>query len=271
MYPNSHYFAPAPQIARARLKRTVLFLLLAPFAAAAETDPLTLGENAAREWIRVRTETNQLETEWKLQRPLLESTVAALQERAGSLEEKRDGLTAKTAKDREEIAALKATKTQTEAELAEAQKRLDAVAARLVQIRPTLPPRLSEALEFSYRTLADPKVCVGERMQTVVTMLGRCMQFNRGVSLGEEVLAIDSGPPRSLEVIYLGLGQGYALDRAAGKVWRGGPGSAGWQWEPRPESRPAIERLIAIYNDKADPEFVPVPAVLAHPAAEGAK
>ena len=54
-------------------------------------------------------------------------------------------------------------------------------------------------------------------------------------------------------------------------MWRGSPGSAGWQWEPRPESRAAIERLIAIYNDKADPEFVAVPAVLAHPAAEGAK
>ncbi len=253
------------------LKKTAWFLLFAACAAGADTDPPALGENAAREWIRVRTETNHLETEWKQQRPLLESTVAALQERAVSLEEKRDGLGAKTAKDREEIAALKATKTQTEAELAEAEKRLGAVAARLVQIRPTLPPRLSEALEFSYRTLADPKIAVGDRMQAVVTMVGRGAQLNRGVSLGEEVLAIDSGPPRSLEVIYLGLGQGYALDRAAGKVWRGGPGAKGWQWEPRPESLPAIERCIAIYNDTADPEFVAIPAVLAHPAGEGAQ
>jgi hypothetical protein len=30
-----------------------------------------------------------------------------------------------------------------------------------------------------------------------------------------------------------------------------------------------VARLVAIYNDKADPEFVPVPARLDQPAGEG--
>jgi hypothetical protein len=56
------------------------------------------------------------------------------------------------------------------------------------------------------------------------------------------------------------------LDQAAGKVWLGAPGPKGWQWEAHPEAFPQVTRLIAVYNDKAEPEFVAVPAKLGHVA-----
>ena len=237
--------------------------LLAALSAAPDADPLKPGEKAAGEWIKTRLETARLESEWRSERPLLESTVNGLKEKAEALEEKRDLLLAKTAKDREESEAMQAKNKAAADDLRTAEARLKALVGKLAEIRPMLPPRLSEALELPYRSLGNPGLSDGERMQLTITVLSRCAQFNRTVTCGEEILSIEGAQnAKSLEVIYWGLSHAYALDRAAGKAWYGSPGPRGWQWESRPDAvRPAAD-LIAVYNDKADPDFVAVPATL---------
>ena len=247
----------------------LLALLLAPLRA--EPDPLEPAEKAAGDWIKIRLETSRLEGEWLSDRPLLESTVGGLQERATTLEEKMNRVKAKTAKDRDDIDVLKAKEKAAADDLHEVDARLQALISKLIDLRPALPPRLSEALEESYRSLAGKDNGAGERMQLAMTILNRCSLFNRTVTCGEEVLTIEGGTgERSLDVIYWGLGHGYALDGAAGKAWYGSPGPQGWQWEPAPDAARPVARMIAIYNDKADPGFVTVPARLGQPAGEAA-
>jgi hypothetical protein len=238
---------------------------------AADSDALDTGEKAAREWVNVRMETTRIESEWASEKPLLESTVNALKERADLLEEKRDSLKAKTAKDREDLEAMRAKNISAADDLKAAGSRLEALTSRLVEIRPMLPPRLSEALELPYKSLANPAIGAGDRMQLVMTMLNRCAVFNHTVTCGEEVLTIDGEQgTKSLEVIYWGLSHAYALDRAAGNVWYGSPGPKGWQWESRQDAVRPVSELIAVYNDKADPDFVAVPATLSQHGAETA-
>jgi len=245
----------------------LLALLLAPLRA--EPDPLEPAEKAAGDWIKIRLETSRLEGEWLSDRPLLESTVGGLQERATTLEEKMNRVKAKTAKDRDDIDVLKAKEKAAADDLHEVDARLQALISKLIGLRRALPPRLSEALEESYRSLAGKDNGAGERMQLAMTMLNRCEQFNRTITYGEDVLSIDAASgAKSLEVIYWGLSHAYALDRAAGKAWYGSPGPKGWQWEPLADEAGAVGELIAIYNDKADPAFVSLPATLGHPAAE---
>lgn len=247
-------------------------ILMAARLAAADTDPLETGEKAAREWVTTRLETSRIEAEWTAEKPLLESTVNALKDRADLLEEKRDSLKAKTAKDREEVEAMQAKNAAAAEDLRAADARLQALTARLLEVRPMLPPRLSEALELPFKSIANPALGAGERMQLVMTMLNRCALFNHTVTCGEEVLTIDGEQgTKSLEVIYWGLSHAYALDRAAGKAWYGSPGAKGWQWEARPDAVSPVSTLIAIYNDKADPDFVAVPAILGQHGAENGR
>jgi hypothetical protein len=249
--------------------------LILPFAALAliaradtDNDPLATGEKAASEWIKVRLETARLESTWAADRPLLESTVNGLKDHAQTLEEKRDLLASQTAKDRDEIAAMQSKNKEAADDLAATQTRLAALVAKLVELRPYLPPRLSEALELPFRSLANAALGPGERMQLAVTLLNRCQQFNRTVTSGEEVLTIDGDTgARSLEVIYWGLSHGYALDRGAGKAWYGSPGPKGWRWDPLQGAVDPVTRLIAIYNDKADPDFVAAPVTLGQAAS----
>ncbi|MES1167809.1 MAG: DUF3450 family protein, partial [Oleiharenicola lentus] len=220
----------------------------------------------ANEWVKVRAETVRLETEWNGQQSLMESMVDAVGQRARFLEEKMEHAKAQTAQDRDELDTLEKKNQVASSSLDASEARLKALAKTLLELRPFLPPRLSAALELPYKSISDPALSLGDRMQHSMTVLNRCMQFNRVVSVSEEVLTpAGESAPKSLEVIYWGLSHGYALDRAAGKAWFGSPGPAGWQWEARPEVAKDVARLIAIATDKSDPDFVVVPAKLSHP------
>lgn len=269
-HPSLHPPAAPSRLVRnhARLAGCLLLGLLAPLRVGAEDDPLRSVESAAEKWVDLRTTNARLESEWATQKPLLESFVAALKSRGDALEAKRDFLTAKNAKDTTELAALETGNRAALADTQAADARVQAVVAQLVRLRPSLPPRLSAALEMSYRSLARPDATVNERMQLAATVLGRCLQFNRDISYGQEPLVLPGeNGERVLEVIYWGLGQGYALDRSAGKVWIGRPDAGTWAWKPAPEAVAPVTALIAIQQDKADPKFVALPAQV-NPAAK---
>ena len=228
-------------------------------------------QKSAEKWVDLRTENSRLETEWVTQKPLLESYVRALNDRIQSLEAKRDFLAAKSARDTEELAGIEAANRNGLAATQSTAARVQAVTGQLLRLRPSLPPRLSAALEMSYRTLAKPDASVNDRMQIATTVLGRCLQFNHDISYGQEALVLPGQEgERVVEVLYWGLGQGYALDRQAGKAWVGRPDATGWTWQPQPEAAAAITALMDIRQDKSDPSFVTLPAQLGGPVEKTA-
>jgi hypothetical protein len=235
----------------------------------AESNPIEAVEKAAGEWVRSRAETSRVQQEWAAQRQILESMVNALNERAQTLEARRDYLQVKTAKDREDLARQEATNNTATTGMQTTETQLKSLGAQLLQLRPSLPPRLSTALELPYKSLAATELSVSERMQVTMTVLNRCIQFNRGITSEQELL--NPGGEKNeqlLEVIYWGLSHGYALDRAKGKAWFGSPGAGGWQWEPVPEGAQRVAELLAVYQSKSEPVFVEVPARLKGASAD---
>jgi hypothetical protein len=240
-----------------------LWLIVCALVPVHAADPIREVGQTASEWVKARAETVRLEAAWAQNRSLLVSTTAGLKERADRLQDKRDHLLSTTADDRAEQASLAAKLTTSKESFQVTETRLQALTEKVLRLRPQLPPRLSEALEMSYRTLAGQTASPGERMQYIMTVLNRCAQFNLSITQGEDTLTLPGEPgPKSVDVLYWGLSHGYALDRAAGKAWLGTPGPSGWQWEPLADAAPAIRTLIAIRRDEADPQLVNVPARL---------
>lgn len=218
-------------------------------------------QTAVADWARIRAETVRLQGNWDGERELLTTTITALQDRIRGLEDAQKALEAKTSGDREALATLGARTAATETALQAAEVQLRRVSAELTQLRPWLPPRLAQALELPYRSLADARLTVGERMQFVTTVLNRCAQFNRTITCGEEVVPVAGAKDgKLLEVIYWGLSHAYALDRNAGQALLGAPGPQGWAWEPAADAAPAVARAIGIYRDQGDPDFIELPA-----------
>ena len=226
-------------------------------------------QKLASEWARLRTESSRIETDWSLEKGLLKSSITALESRIAALEENRAALAAANSKDLAEHAEAVARNAELSAGLKADEASLVEVSQRLVALRASLPPRLSSALELPYRSLSKPGLPVGERMQYVMTIIGRTLSFNRMVTYAEEAVALDGGgEERMLRVLYWGLAQAYALDTSTRRAFLGRPVNGAWRWEPIPEAVPQVERLLAIHGEKADPEFVRVPARLGHTDAK---
>ncbi len=246
-----------------KIYRSLLVVLLCGASLHAQPTSLEAVEQGAGEWVKTRAETVRLQDEWSTQRPLLESMVNGMAERAKTLEEKRDFLLAKTAKDREEVAKLETANRESAAGMEAMENHLKGISDRLLQLRTTLPPRLADALNVSYRSLEGKDVTLSERMQLTVTVLNRCLQFNRSITCDEEVISPGAdGKAKLMDVIYWGLSHAYALDRVTGSTWFGSPGPAGWRWEPLPDATQQVTRLIDVYHSKLEPRFVDVPARL---------
>lgn len=240
------------------------------FASAGLAAPVSLepAQKAVTEWAKVRSETIRLQSQWEWEREALRSTELALEDRVRALEQKQIALASATAADRKGVADLAQQVASAEASLKAADTRLKAVADEVARLRPWFPPRLSRGLEMAFRSVARPDAPPSERAQHVMTILNRCAQFNKAISQGEEVVALPGGKDEKLlDVVYWGLGVGYALDRGAGKAYLGFPGQAGWEWQERPGLAPAVERLLAVARDQADPQFIEVTARVSDPFA----
>lgn len=223
--------------------------------------PVDSVRQAVTEWSKLRAETVRLETNWESERQLLNSTLKAERERAQALVTQKTSLEAKNAGERDSLAAIGAQNAAAEAAINSASEHLSKIVAELLALRPKLPPRLSQALELPYRSLANPALSPGERMQFVTTILNRCAQFNKVITYGDEPLTLPGDTDRRmLEVIYWGASHAYALDRVGGKAFLGAPGAQGWNWEPARGAEKSVAQLIAIYRDKSDPQFIEAPA-----------
>lgn len=228
-------------------------------AAEDAVDPLQAVQQTVGDWAKLRAETVRIESDWEWQRSLMVSTLGALKDRIGQLELRRDELRAKTATERREVEALGERRQAYATAGRDAEAQLRALDEQLVRLRPALPPRLAAALELSYRSLAAPALPLGERMQHTMTILNRCQHFNGTIVWGEELIAPPGGQPTLMEVAYWGLAQGYALDRTAGRAYCGAPAEGRWQWNAAPELAAAVGRLLAVAQDKCEPEFVQLP------------
>ncbi len=239
----------------------VAIALCAFVAHATPADPVDTLAKLSLEGGKIRAETARLETDWANQRELLNSTVKAFEERAHELAAKRDLLKAKTAKDRSELEEQEVENRRMAVDLKKLEDQLRTLSDRLATLRRRFPPRLSQALELPLQSLANPNLPAGERMAHTMTVINRCVQFNRCITFGEEIVTAPGEPkPKLLQTVYWGLSHGYAYDKTARKAWFGAPGPDGWQWTACNESESAIRELIASFDEKAEPHYVPVPA-----------
>jgi hypothetical protein len=235
-------------------------LLLSAIPPCFGTTPLQDLQTTATTWANLRSELNRLETYWTTEKKVLTASLSGLSQRAEQLALQQEILVASTAKDRREIDELRTENNRRTETLAQVDTRMVIVTQKLLALRPSLPPRLSIALELPYRSLNTPNLAAGERAQHVMTILNRCHQFNQAFVFAEEIIPTQPGAdPQLLEIIYLGLAQACAIDRAADQAYVGRPVDGNWTWTQTPDLAGEITRLIAIYQDRTEPTFISVP------------
>jgi hypothetical protein len=236
----------------------VAVLSLAPAVSLAETSVGDV-QAAAVEWAQVRSDTVKLEKDWSFGKPFLEGTLDVRRTQMAKLESELAEARALAAKNKEDQTFARQRAQTAHAFLDAAETSLKETVVALRALRERMPPRLSDALTLSYKTLEDPGRPLAERWQAATVILNRSFQFDHSVVKSEELLSGDDKEPRLVETIYWGLAQGYALDRAGNRAWCANQQNGTWKWTDYDDPG-AVALLLSIYSEKTDPQFVPLEA-----------
>jgi hypothetical protein len=184
---------------------------------------------------------------------------------------------------KQDIATLEERIKQTEAGVAEAEKKKQALVAQNEQLKATgerlagvvtrlegevrvlfkrLPQPIAARAQLLYQRIpADPaatKISIAERFQNVIGILNEANKANNEILVNYEVHTLSDGKPSEVKAIYVGLAQAYYVSEK-GDAGIGRPTDDGWKWEPSKAVAADVLMALDILQGKHSPAFVPLP------------
>ena len=153
-------------------------------------------------------------------------------------------------------------------------KNRDIILSFLLEMEPQLkafekrlPTPLQEKLTSLYQRLpedsSETTLSVAERMRTVVSILTGIHEFDRTITVSDEIRTLADGTEGEVQSVYVGLGAAYYRTRSGDDAGIGYPNSEGWTWESQSELNEAIAAVIAIVDRSTqEVRFIDLPVAL---------
>ena len=217
-------------------------------------------EALVAKWVDLRKELAQEKEKWNEEKSYLE------QEKALLLKEKKmlDNEIAQASREQTQAEAerveLLQSKEISQKTLNEYLPALSRAEANLKKWKDVVPSSLSPALKKSFGRLqkASGKT-ISQRLQLILSIYGEIERLEHNVHICKERLKTDSGKLQEMDVIYLGLSQGFAVSLDNKIAGKGSPTKNGWRWEWRHGIAKDVRKAIAFYQRKEPADFVNLP------------
>ena len=220
-------------------------------------------EMSVRQWVRLRAQIAEETQEWRGKEPQLRREIKLLKIESDSLEKEIEGLGEQDVSLREEIDRLAARGESLKSGLTGLLPVLDAAEGDLRGFRKLIPPSLLAPLASAFDRLPEAgqaiDVPAARRLQLIVSLHSHIETLHSSVNVVTEILPIESGLRREVDILYLGLAGGFAVSRDNRWAARGTPTIDGWRWEAEPAIAGDVRRAIAVFNHEQEATLVPLP------------
>jgi hypothetical protein len=249
------------------MKRLTLALMSAYISvASASPEALQDVRTTIGEWAIAEKAISGESLQWQEEQVLLKDLLAVAEKRVGKLEAiiaEHEGFVSTADAKRLELLdqseRVAADVQQIEAFLMQMERGLR-------ELKPRLPEPLQDELEPIYQRLplnaTESTLGLGERMQSVVSLLGKIREFDAKISLSESIRELPGSEVEvSFRTLWIGLGQAYYL--APNDAGYGLLGSEGWEWHSQAELAAAIKECIALVEGRStEPRLIELPVAL---------
>jgi hypothetical protein len=250
--------APAPASTSPATAPPVVPAPGATQAAALEQARLTLGK-----WIETQQIISRERNDWSQAKEILQGRVDLIGREVGVLTERiAQTQSAITESDQERatlthrLDALKNTSGELDSAVAALEERIRTL---LTKLPDPLAAKLLPLVERMPVGEAVSRISTAERFQNVLGILNELNRANSEITVSYEVRKLDDGSSTEVQVIYIGLAQGYYLS-PRGDAGVGRPGAdGGWVWTADTSIADEILLAIEVIQGKHPPTFVPLP------------
>lgn len=221
-------------------------------------------EGLVTTWVNLRAEIakektlwRERKTQWTREIELLKKEQAALKQRVANA---GDTATTRDAKQEALVARRKG--------LADVLRDLGPVLDRLEVDLRRWDARVPESLATEIQALVAripathkeaQRRTVAQRLQTDVALLTQIETLHHGLHVTREVLPVKDTKRGEVDVLYLGLAQGFAVSTDGSWAAVGRLGDSGWTWVARPDIAGDVRRALAVFNRDIAAELVRLP------------
>ncbi len=233
---------------------------LSIFAEPADVDTL---QELVGQWVELHKQVAQENREWKNQREALQREIGLLDKELKRLDtniafsgDSHRSYVQKVAEKKNKIDQLEKT-------VASIGKMCDRIAVEVDKLLPRVPePLQSDLLKHQKIKKVPRENRKGEssvkRLQQLLAVLGELQRLESESHAVQEILTVD-GQRREMDVVYLGLAQGFAVapDNSCAAV--GVFKSSGWYWSADKKLAPEVRKLFDVKTKKKSPELVSLP------------
>lgn len=231
------------------------------FAAAASVDELT------GQWLQIENQKQQLESQWRRDKPLVQQRIALLQAEAESLA----SVIASNRDDLDEVEtereSLLQQQNQLESNQARAEELLRTLERQLNVSQRELPPPMQNA--WQQHAMAGGE-SVTQHLQSAVERMDILGRYQNRLRVVESMIELDDGSSLTTQQLYLGSHYAWFVTADGGRAGVGYVDSGSWRWsEISGAASQPIERAIAMVEQQQVPEFLSLPVHhIYQPAAE---
>ena len=227
----------------------------------AQDDPTAEVEALTLQWTALERQRDALESGWRDEQPVLEQQLSLLERERRELSDFLEQT--ENAQDEVEERRIELLERQSmlEQQQSSLERELQSAVVQVQTLYGQLPPPMAAAWDEHLSELKADFLTTSERLQVLLEMLGHLDDFDRRLSLYEEVMALPDGQEHLVREVYLGLGYGWYVSTDGSYAGAGRAAPAGWQWQTSDEAE-AIGRVMAILERRQNPELTALPVAL---------
>ncbi len=223
-------------------------------------------ENLTDRWIQLELDQAKALREWEIEKEVSGQHIAALEAEKSVLQTQLDTVNSQLTSSSTLIAELSASLDKERLLLDRLEAALPGIESRILAMEPALPPPLRKELASTLTRMkenqgAETTSSVARRLQGVLFVLTNMERFNNTITINREIFE-ENGTEYQVEVLYWGLGTGYAFLPQQNKAWILNATMEGWHWQRNDEAAPAIARAIEVFEKRREPGLVSLPVNL---------
>lgn len=222
-----------------------------------------LGVNQAdqlvKQWLDTERQASRLESDWQVQKPLLEQRIELLKAQRRQLNQVLSKSQAGRTEAESKRAALLARQTEMESQQSRLQGEMKRVEIQLQELSQQLPPPLQTV--WQAETLAlDETPKPSAQLQAILTQMTKLLEFDRRITVNETTIITPQGANVLVKQLYLGAGTAW-FSNADGTVTGSGRAEPdGWQWLfDDTIDGDAVSRAIAMFQHQREAALVQLP------------
>lgn len=216
------------------------------------------------QWVETEQIISKENSEWEIEKGLLEKTFALLTSEVARLDSELKDLKESASASDEERSSLAAQKESLKAASNVVASTIGTLETDLKAIIPTLPDPLVEKIRPLIRRLPDnpekTDLSLGQRVQNIVGILSQTDKFNTTITTTSETREFEEGKIVQVTTLYMGLASAYYVDDSGKYAGFGIPTANGWEWPLVKGIGSEVKQLVDIYEGTGEIKFINLPA-----------